>query len=137
VRACITAGRRVSEHFLLAEFACSHCRWPRAHRQLVRGLETLRGRWYPHGGMAIVSGYRCAVHNAAIGGARNSQHLYGRAADIPPYGDGGDLVTVAAVATLRLFGGLEYQPAYAGRGCTHVDVRAGGDVNNPAVFAWS
>lgn len=33
--------------------------------------------------LTIVSGYRTPAHNRAVGGARNSQHLYGRAADIP------------------------------------------------------
>jgi hypothetical protein len=40
------------------------------------------------------------------------------------------------VAALRLFGGLEYQPLHSGRGCTHVDVRSGGDPTHPAVFPW-
>ena len=30
----------------------------------------------------IESGYRCAAHNAAVGGAKNSAHLRGEAADI-------------------------------------------------------
>jgi hypothetical protein len=128
-RACVGQGGRISAHFHLPEFACNHCHWPRANRALVRGLERLRGVYYP-GGLPVVSGYRCAVHNAAIGGARGSQHLYGRAANIPPR------VTVEKVAGLRLFGGLEYQPKISGRLCTHVDVRAGGSVTSPSIFAW-
>lgn len=34
----------------------------------------------------VDSGYRCAVVNAAVGGARNSAHMDGRAADIVPVG---------------------------------------------------
>ena len=30
----------------------------------------------------MTSGRRCAAHNAAVGGAKNSQHLQGLAADI-------------------------------------------------------
>jgi len=30
----------------------------------------------------INSGYRCPTHNKKVGGAKNSQHLYGKAADI-------------------------------------------------------
>jgi zinc D-Ala-D-Ala carboxypeptidase len=136
VRQCIAAGGRISDHFALAEFACSHCRWPRAHHALVRGLERLRAARYAVGGIAVISGYRCKAHNTAIGGAPRSQHLLGRAADIPPHGSGGKLVTVEYVAELALFGGLEYQPHVTGRGCTHVDVRAGTDPHNPVIFAW-
>lgn len=43
-------------------------------------LDPLRERF----GKAIFvnCGYRCATLNAAVGGAKNSQHLYGEAADI-------------------------------------------------------
>ena len=34
--------------------------------------------------IAVNSGYRCAIHNAAVGGVRNSQHMKGEAADIRP-----------------------------------------------------
>lgn len=34
--------------------------------------------------LRIVSGYRSPATNRAVGGARNSQHLYGRAADVEP-----------------------------------------------------
>ena len=30
----------------------------------------------------VNSGYRCSIHNAAVGGASNSQHMRGEAADI-------------------------------------------------------
>jgi hypothetical protein len=108
-RACLADHGRVSDHFSLAEFAC-RCRWPRAHRKLVAGLEQYRTARFTQGGLVIVSGFRCAAHNIAIGGARSSQHLQGRAADVPPVGDNGRLVTVDDVARLRLFTGLEYQP---------------------------
>lgn len=135
-RACQADHGRVSDHFSLAEFACPHCRWPRAHRRLVAGLEQYRAAKFAHRGLVVISGYRCAAHNIAIGGARSSQHLAGRAADVPPVGDAG-LVSVDDVAALRIFAGLEYQPkTWSGRGCTHVDVRAGGDVANPSIFAW-
>lgn len=128
-RACVTDSGRVSAHFTLREFACPHCHWPRAHRTLVRGLERYRGA-YSAGGLDIVSGYRCVQHNADIGGAPGSQHVKGRAADIPPH------INVDTVAQLRVFGGLEYQPRSSGRLCTHVDTRASGDPNNPSIFPW-
>jgi uncharacterized protein YcbK (DUF882 family) len=48
--------------------------------ELVALLERIRAH---HGrAVRIVSGYRCPVHNAAIGGAANSMHMYGAAADL-------------------------------------------------------
>lgn len=43
-------------------------------------LDRLRSEWnHP---IVVTSGYRCKELNAAVGGARNSQHLKGQAADI-------------------------------------------------------
>ena len=43
-------------------------------------LDRLRSEWnHP---IIVTSGYRCKELNAAVGGARNSQHLKGQAADI-------------------------------------------------------
>lgn len=49
--------------------------------RLLGVLENLRGQL--HAPLEVVSGYRSPEHNRAVGGASNSQHLYGRAADIP------------------------------------------------------
>ena len=51
---------------------------------MLEKLEELRG-WY-NAPIKINSGCRCAAHNKAIGGYKNSQHLYARAADIVVYG---------------------------------------------------
>ena len=50
--------------------------------RLLRVLERIREA---AGGrpLRIVSGYRSAAYNRRVGGAPNSQHLFGRAADIP------------------------------------------------------
>ena len=54
-------------------------------------LDPLRERY----GKPIIvnSGYRCAKHNKAVGGASNSQHMVGEAADIRP-AEAGDLKKV-------------------------------------------
>lgn len=46
----------------------------------------------------VTSGRRCATHNAAVGGAKNSQHLQGMAADIRAEGwTANDLLQVLRV----------------------------------------
>lgn len=68
--------------------------------------------------VTINSGYRCPTHNANIGGATNSQHLYGTAADIVV--DGNKVLPSAVYAYLDPFhnGGLGSYDTF-----THVDVR--------------
>lgn len=79
----LTLGRRqVSAHFTGREFACRHCGQIKVSTDLLAALEVARERHYGRKGLRIVSGYRCPTHNAAVGGASNSQHLLGKAADI-------------------------------------------------------
>jgi uncharacterized protein YcbK (DUF882 family) len=53
--------------------------------KLIRVLECIRASG-PKAGqpLRVVSGYRSPETNRAVGGARRSQHIYGRAADIEP-----------------------------------------------------
>lgn len=53
----------------------------RLQRLCVEILEPIRGRW---GELHVDSGYRCQVVNHLIGGAPDSAHLYGCAADVVP-----------------------------------------------------
>ena len=78
---------QLSEHFHSSEFDChgEYCncggRGDLMNPLLIRLLEKLR---YNCGGypLYINCGYRCAMHNAEINGAYNSQHLYFNAADV-------------------------------------------------------
>ena len=72
----------ISPHFKEAEFACNHC--GKLHpdgvpQALLDALERVR----QHYGVPvnINSGYRCPTHNANVGGASNSLHMQGKAAD--------------------------------------------------------
>lgn len=47
---------------------------------LARGLEVLRGKL--NRALRVTSGYRCPALNKAVGGATNSKHMHGCAADI-------------------------------------------------------
>lgn len=79
--------------------------------------------------VTITSGYRTAAHNTAVGGAKSSQHLLGRAADF--YVEGVDVATVAAYAETLLpgRGGIGRYPKDAKHptrktGWVHIDTRA-------------
>jgi len=110
-------GRRLSPHFTEAEFACRCCGLVRVNIRLVHLLEQLRRQL---GGQPVLvsSAYRCAAYNRMVGGAKQSQHLLGNAADIAVTGVAPP--DVAAAAEKVGFAGL-------GRysGFTHVDVRLG------------
>lgn len=84
---------QLSEHFTLLEFTHSDTAkalgidntpsaWHIKNMQhlCIRLLEPLR--LYLHEAICISSGFRCPALNKAVGGAKNSQHQYGEAADI-------------------------------------------------------
>ena len=76
--------------------------------------------------VTITSGYRTAAHNAAVGGAKSSQHLLGRAADIRVEGVSVEEVAAYAESLMPDWGGVGRYPVKAGRatGWVHVDTRA-------------
>lgn len=76
----------LSTHFALSEFRCKcgKCTYGQSRfdvdGRLIQHLEAVR----THFGKPFSpnSGLRCPTYNRKIGGAPNSQHLFGRAADI-------------------------------------------------------
>jgi hypothetical protein len=70
----------LSENFSKREFLCPHCKEGEASARLIYGLQQLRDRVGKP--IRVNSGFRCPVHNEAVGGAKGSQHLFGNAADI-------------------------------------------------------
>lgn len=76
--------------FSMNEFECHcGCRMPdNARANIVALVEQVLDPTRERYGkpVCVNSGYRCARHNAAVGGVANSQHLKGEAADIAPAG---------------------------------------------------
>ena len=72
---------KISEHFSLHEFACPCCKAAKVHPHLLMGLEKLRAKLRKP--IRLSSAYRCLKHNLEIGGVADSNHIHGRAADIP------------------------------------------------------
>ena len=108
----------LSPHFRAEEFTCNHCgsAGPGVPQELLDVLEEVRD-W---AGCPVVinSGYRCPTHNANVGGAPQSKHLEGIAADI----------RLTEVASNRVADHLEgeYPDRYGiGRydSFTHIDIR--------------
>jgi zinc D-Ala-D-Ala carboxypeptidase len=112
LRFSLGQGGKLSAHFKAREFKSKGNGWISTHRTLLRGLDKYRDI---AGATRIESAYRDPRHNASIGGARNSQHLYGSAVDLPPR------LSVATVRRLRLFSGIGYQRATGL--VVHVDIR--------------
>ena len=132
LRAAIRRGGRCSQHFSFRAFRSPGDGWIRLHRVLVRGLEAYRVEVGEP--VTIVAGYRDPAWHAAHGGAPDSQHPHGIAADVAPQ------LALERVHALRAFSGI---------GCDattglvrHVDVRhcgpdpGGATVASPIVWSW-
>ena len=70
---------QLTENFSLREFQCPCCHTVMLHPKLAAALQKLREKWGKP--VTVTSGYRCARHNAEVGGVPNSRHMRGLAAD--------------------------------------------------------
>lgn len=72
-RACQLWQTAQWPHFFPEEFACRHCGESYVWDEFLTRLSEARQKTaYP---FQILSGHRCALHNARVGGAPLSQHL--------------------------------------------------------------
>jgi zinc D-Ala-D-Ala carboxypeptidase len=124
----------LSAHFSAAEFRC-HCGGKSAEcagvlvtRELLQALEVIRDA--VDRSVQVVSGYRCPAHNRAVGGAGDSQHMHGTAADLPATLG----LTVPKVRALHVARGIG-SGARSGQ-VVHVDVRAGASALAPALWTY-
>lgn len=117
---------KLSDHFNSTEFDCSGvgcCSTTRIDTELVEVCEKVRQKF----GKAVIinSGYRCLVHNKAIGGANSSQHVAGKAADIKVSGIDPLVVGFYLQDILQSKGGIEVGSYDKGTGgYVHVDTRS-------------
>lgn len=76
------ADLQLTKDFKASEFRCpcGDCDGGKMDPLFMTRLQKLRDMVGTS--LEIESGFRCAKHNAAVGGKHNSQHLVGRAADI-------------------------------------------------------
>jgi hypothetical protein len=78
-----SADVQLSPNFKLSEFICKcgkYCSEVIIDLKLIAYLQAIRDHF--NAPVLINSGYRCATHNANVGGARASYHTKGRATDI-------------------------------------------------------
>lgn len=109
-----------SPYFRRVEFACScGCGFDTVDTETLAVLEDVRTHF--NAPVIVTSGCRCPAYNARVGGAANSQHTLGRAADIQVRG-----VAPARVQEYL----LKHYPGRYGIGryvtFTHVDTRTDG-----------
>ena len=108
---------QVTQHFNKSEFTCPCCGEGKVNLALVIILEEVRAAF--DAPVTINSAYRCEKHNQEVGGAENSQHLQGTAADI----------VVQGIPAREVYHWLRVRPYANALGLgmyktfTHVDVR--------------
>ena len=118
----------VTDHFSVGEFACRDGRmypqdWIQDRlRPLCNQLEVIRAAIALP--IIIVSGYRSPGHNAAVGGAKASQHMVGRAADIRVADMSAGLLH-AKIIDLHGQGAIQIGGLGLYKTWVHVDIRAG------------
>jgi len=102
---------QLSLHFVAGELASHGNGTCYVDRQLLVALEILRNRLAMP--IHVIDAYRDPAHNRSVGGASDSMHLYGLAADIP------------GICSWRLVAGLDVFSGIGDRygAISHVDLR--------------
>lgn len=110
---------KLSPHFDSKEFACKDgCGFDDVDPVLVEKLEALRAL-AGNKPLIINSACRCPTHNKVVRGAKNSQHVKGKAADVRPP-TGMSTAKFAELAERVGFGGIGIYNTFV-----HVDTRKG------------
>lgn len=122
-------GVKLSPHFNASEFRCKcGCGKIMLDAALIQLLEQLFGA-LPLSKINVVSGYRCAKHDKAVGGRGAGSHVEGYAADVRCYYKDGTRVPSSVVAlTIERMGhkcGIGYRCGGVAdnAGNIHIDVK--------------
>jgi len=107
---------KLTENFNLKEFQCKCCQKVKLEKELIEKLQKLRVLTQKP--IQVLSGYRCLEYNTKVGGAKESYHMKGFAADIRIAG-----YTVNQVAELAEKVGFNGIGKYYDDAFVHVDVR--------------
>ena len=116
-----TDGRKiVGEGLTVAQFACKDKSFDEVliDDALIDVIERLADHFKK--AVVITSGYRPRVYNVRVGGAKNSQHIYGKAADIAIAGV--EPLLICREAERMGLGGIGL---YATSASAHIDTRSG------------
>lgn len=113
----------LSKNFSSSEFECPHCHQSPMDPLLISVLQIIRD--YVKLPIVVNSGYRCPEHNKRVGGVANSQHIFGKAADIYVEGWSNkqllDVIRSLTVAK-KIYVGYAYIIKNSNR-AVHIDVR--------------
>lgn len=105
------------KYFKVKEFACADSKITFLNLDMVSVLDKIREHF--NAPVTVNSGFRTTSKNNFVGGAANSQHLYGNAADIVVKGHTPSEVADYVEKILLNSGGIGRYQTF-----THVDVRA-------------
>ena len=106
---------QIMPNFNLREFQCPCCHCVLLNRRLAAALQRLRDQLSAP--IMLTSGYRCAAHNKAVGGAEKSLHRLGLAADVIVADE-----RQAEFCALARKAGFLRALAYPDRGFVHLEV---------------
>ena len=117
---------QLSENFNLKEFECTHPEHKHVQldEKLLEKLQKLRSKIGRP--LIINSAYRCPERNAQVGGAKKSQHLFGRAADVSMHN-----LNLSQNQILEMAKNLDFTGIGLYNNFVHLDVR-----NSPEIVVW-
>ena len=118
-----------TKNFKASEFACKHCGQNGIKQEVINLCQKIRDALGVP--VRVNSGYRCATHNAAVGGVRGSKHTLGMAADLSSSVNARDMFdTVKKLQARGDLPELGYCILYKKKNFIHVDIakRASGNM---------